>query len=576
MFILGLNHDLYISSAALIEDGRICAAAAEERFTREKHTRDFPRHAVGFCLNAAGISMGEVDHVATAWNPGAYMIKRNPLVSEHRRFKSEYLYSVPDNLLDLYPESEREVDHVHQRFVLGGSECSVFHVTHHRAHAANAFLISPFEEAAIMTADSQGEFESTTFGVGRGNRIEISGRINHPHSLGAFYATFTDYLGFRPNRDEWKVMALAACAKGDAAALGQTVRDEMVTTREDGGFSLNLAYFGDFLHERPHHYTALTEGLLGPARRPEEPLEDRHYLIAAAMQKVAEEVTFNALRALHGRTRLDALCVSGGFFMNSVINGKILSETPFRELFVSPCPDDSGNSMGAALYLYNHILDQPERQPLRHNFFGPSFDDDEIEKTLAASGLRARRSDDVENETAAALADGKLVGWFQGAMEFGQRALGNRSILADPRDPAIRDRINAAIKFRESFRPFAPAVPAEAAAEYFEIEPGGAIPFMERVVPVRPEKRGIIPGVVHYDGSARVQTVSADTSPAFHRLISLFAEKTGVPVLLNTSFNLNGEPIVMSPNDAIRTFATCGLDLLVMGNYMLDKNGEHQ
>ena len=572
MLILGLNHDMYIASAALIDDGRIVAAAPEERFTRDKHSRAFPRQAIRYCLETAGATIADVDHVATAWNPGATMCKYNPLFSSHRRFKAEYLYSVPDNLLALYPPERRQVDFVHQRLAMDQGALSLYHVTHHRAHAANAFLLSPFAEAAILTADSQGELESTTLAVGRDNRIVPLAALHHPHSLGAFYATFTEYLGFKPHGDEWKVMALSAYAGAEVDGYLRIMR-ELVDLLPDGTFRLDLTYFKDFLHDQPDLYTARLVERFGPARRPDESLGERHFAIAAALQTVAEEIAFHLLRALHARTGLDNLCVSGGFFMNSVLNGKILANTPFRRLFVSSCPDDSGNSLGAAYYLHNHILGATTRQPLGHNYLGPAYGEAEIGDTLARYGLIAESVADVEAATAELLARGALVGWFQGRMEFGQRALGNRSILADPRDPNTRDKVNRAVKYRESFRPFAPSVPVEDARTYFELGEGIQVPFMERVCQARPETRHLMPAVVHRDGSARVQTVDANDNPRFHRLIRAFEARTGLPILLNTSFNLNGEPVVCSPTDAIRTFFSCGLDVLVMGDRILRKPG---
>ena len=437
-------------------------------------------------------------------------------------------------------------------------------------HAANAFLPSPFAEAAILTADSQGELESTTFGVGRGTAIEVFKTIHHPHSLGAYYSTFTEFLGFRPHSDEWKVMALAAYADADNRYC-RILRDEVVRLLPDGGFDLNLDFFKDFLFEEPNLYTPRFCERFGAPRAPDAPVETRHHEIAAAMQRMAEEVAFHMLRALHARTGCRNLAVSGGFFMNSVLNGKILANTPFESLFVSSSPDDSGNAIGAALYLHNHVLGRPERHELTHNYLGPAFADNEIEATLTRFNLPATRMADVEAETARSLAEGKLVGWFQGRMEFGQRALGNRSILADPRTPGMKDKINLAVKYREAFRPFAPAILEEEANAFFEMDEGVAVPFMEKVYPVRATKRALIPAVVHADGSGRLQTVSRATNPRFHRLIEAFGKIANIPIVLNTSFNLNGEPIVCTPTDAIRTFFSCGLDVLVLGSYIVRK-----
>ncbi|TNC94019.1 MAG: carbamoyl transferase, NodU family [Stygiobacter sp.] len=573
MKVLGLNHDMYISSAALIVDGEVVAGAAEERFTRQKRTRAFPRRAVQFCLDQAGIGIDAVDAVANAWNPGVYMQKFNPLVSSSRRFKSEYLYSVPDNLLAMFPDNLRDVDHIHQRLALGGSKAlDVYFVTHHRVHAANAFLLSPFEEAAIITADSQGEVESTTIAHGEGNRIKVLRTQNHPHSLGAFYATFTEFLGFRPHSDEWKVMALAAFSTPAATKpVEEVLRREVLQIGEDGFFELNLRYFKDFLHELPFLYTPAMTELLGQPRAEDDPLEERHYAIAAAMQNIVEDIAFRLMREAQRLTGADNVCAAGGFFMNSVLNGRILTNTPFKQVYISSSPDDSGNAIGAAAYLYNHILGQPERHHLTHNFLGPDYSDAVIEAEINKSHLSAEKVADPSDTAARLLADGAVIGWFQGRMEFGQRALGNRSILADPRGPDTKAKVNAAVKFREPFRPFAPAILAEYVSDWFDIEPGNTVPFMEKVYPIRREKQAEIPAVVHADGSGRLQTVQAATNPRFHALIDAFRKRTGVPIVLNTSFNLNEEPIVCRPIDAIRTFHSCGLDALVMGSYVLRK-----
>ena len=568
--ILGLNHDMFIASAALLEDGHIVAAAAEERFTREKRSRAFPANAIGYCLAEAGCEITEVDYFATSWNPGVYFQKYNPLLSARRRHLGEHLYAVPDSLIALYPEDRRQCEHLYQEVTLSGGDCRIYYVSHHRAHAANAFLLSPFEEAAILTADAQGEVESTTFATGRGGRIDTIATVNYPQSIGAFYATFTEFLGFHANADEWKVMALAAFADWDNAFY-RMLKDEVVRFLPEGGYEFDLTFFNGFNRDLPNLYTAKLVDRFGPPRGLDDPIEARHHEIAAALQRVAEELARHMLIWLHQATGMRRLAVSGGFFMNSVLNGKLARDTPFDEVFISSCPDDSGNALGAACYLYNHILGQPRGEAMRHNFLGPAFDGAAIAEALARYRVPARQVNDVEDATARLISEGKLVGWFQGRMEFGQRALGNRSILADPRDAAVKDKVNLAVKYREPFRPFAPAVLAEAAADYFDIEPGAGSPFMERVYPVRADRRARIPAVTHVDGSGRLQTVERDTNPRFHRLIEAFGEITGVPVLLNTSFNLNGEPIVCTPTDAIRSFFSCGLDVLVMGDFVVTK-----
>jgi carbamoyltransferase len=570
MRIIGISHDMYISSAALIEDGRIIAAAAEERFTREKQTRAFPANAIRYCLAEAGCDMTGVDYVAASWNPGVYFQNYNPLLSGRRRHFGEHLYAVPDSLMTLYPGAKRPGDWTYQEVPLDGATSRVYFVTHHRAHAANAFLLSPFESAAILTADAQGEVEATTFAVGRGSRIELLKAINYPQSIGAFYSTFTEHLGYKANSDEWKVMALASFADGRNIYY-RLLRDEVVRFLPDGGYEFDLTFFNGFNRDLPNLYTPKLVERFGPPRKRDEPLEERHMAIAAAIQQLSEDLAVHMLAWLHAKTGERRLAVSGGFFMNSVLNGKLLRLTEFEEVFISSCPDDSGNALGAAYYVENHILERPRGEPLVHNYLGPSFADAEIADALRKYQLPVTRADDVAAEAAAALAGGKLAGWFQGRMEFGQRALGARSILADPRQAATKDKVNLAVKYRENFRPFAPAVLADAADDWFDLDPKVRVPFMERVYMVRPERRAQIGAVTHVDGSGRLQTVDMETNPLFHRLIASFKGLTGVPIVLNTSFNLNGEPIVCTPTDAIRTFFSCGLDVLFLGNYVLDK-----
>lgn len=570
MRIVGLNNDMVLSSAALIESGRIVAAAAEERFSREKYTRKFPLKALEFCLKEGNCAIEDVDAVAVHWNPGAYLEGFNPLLSAQRRFKGEYLYSVPDYLARLHADCN--VEHIEQVLKFPRSECRVFYILHHRAHAANGYYLSPFDEAAIFTADAQGELESTTYGVGRGSEISVFKSIKYPQSIGMLYASITEYLGFQPNSDEWKVMALASFA--DAKNGYYRHFKEIVKLLPQGVFELDLSCFSGYNWDQSRLFTQKMEEVFGPARRPEEPLTERHHEIAAALQRITEETVFHALNWLWEHVHLDDLVVSGGVFMNCVMNAKIAQFTPFRRIFVSSCPDDSGNAIGAALWVYHQLRNGERRFSLHHNFYGPEFSNEEIRATLDRYQVpHARCVGNVEQVTSQLIAQGKLVGWFQGRMEFGQRALGNRSILADPRPNDMKDRINKAVKYRESFRPFAPSVLAEHVHEYFEVPSGEQIPFMEKVYPVRVDKRSLIPAVVHVDGTGRLQTVEREASPRFYSLIEAFYTRTGIPLVLNTSFNLSGEPIVCTPKDAIRTFFSSGLDVLIMGNYLVDKVG---
>jgi len=568
MNILGINNQMYISSACLINGGRIVAAGAEERFTRKKMTKKFPSQAIEYCLNEGQVSIKDIDFIATSWNPGVYFSKFNPIFSGARRHLIEQLYSVSDHLMEFY--GRPNVDYVYQENCGNFGKSRIYHITHHRTHAANGFFLSPFDSAAILTADAQGEFESTTFCQGQGNKIKLIKSINYPHSLGALYSTFTEYLGFKPNSDEWKVMAMASYSSPQNKYY-EIMKEQVVKFLNKDSFELDLSFFKGFIHEQPNLFSEKLVNTFGPPRKRNEKLQDRHFEIAAALQKMSEDTGVHLLNWLYEQTKEKNLVLSGGFFMNSVFNGKVLELTPFDNLFISSCPDDSGNCFGAALYLYNHILENDRAEAMTHNFLGPEYEDAEIEEVLFGYNLPLRYEEDICAYAAKLLADDKIIGWFQGRMEFGQRSLGNRSILADPRKSEMKHRVNKAVKFRENFRPFAPAILKERQHEYFDLENSGDVLFMEKVYPVKPEKRKEIPAVVHVDGSGRIQTVYKDTNPKFYALIKEFGKITGVPVVLNTSFNLNGEPIVCSPKDAIRTFYSCGLDSLIIGNFIINK-----
>ena len=393
--------------------------------------------------------------------------------------------------------------------------------------------------------------------------------VKLPHSLGLFYGAFTEFLGFTPHSDEWKVMALAG-RDFKQNKYYQKVKN-LVKLCPNGTFELDLSYFHYYLNDRNAWYSPKFVESFGQPRSPDTELTNRHYEIANALQRVSEETVIHMLNWLHKKTGMENLALSGGFFMNSVFNGKITQKTKFKNVFISSCPDDSGTSWGAALYVYNHIYNRPERKEEKHNYYGPQFSDAEIKDALDKYKVPYKRAEDIEKQTASLIADGKIVGWFQGQMEFGQRALGNRSILADPRDPLMKDKVNKAVKYREAFRPFAPSILEEHVADYFECNKSDRVPFMEKVFMVRPEKRKLIPAVTHIDGSGRLQTVGKETNPRFYKLIGEFDKITKIPLVLNTSFNLKGEAIVCTPTDAIRTFFSCGLDALVLGNYVVMK-----
>lgn len=566
--ILGISFETFNTSACLLEGGRVVAACAEERFSRKKLTREFPRRAVRYCLKTAGCRLSDIDHIVVGWNPVAHMNRFAKPFAARSRWPGEQLALVPSHFFAMQEESR--VTEVWQELKTPDRSMKIVYLEHHKAHAGNFFL-SPYEEAAILTCDGRGETETMTLSVGRGNSIRELGRQTLPHSLGMLYGSLTRFLGFEADRDEWKVMALAGFWPRSRENPMLPKLRRLVRLLPDGRFSLDMNYFRCFMGGGAATYTDELVADLGPPRKPGDSILEFHHQIAHALQLVTEEVVAHVLRDLYGRTRLEALVVSGGVFLNTVLNGRIEEMTPFKKVFISSCPDDLGISLGAAVYLHNQVLGRIVRPVLPHCFLGPESGDEHVRGVLDGYKLPYRRVDDVESYTAQKLAEGKIVGWIQGRMEFSQRALGNRSILADPRRADMKDRINRAVKHREEFRPFALSVLKESAEEYLDLRGVPEIPFMERVCTVREEKRRSIPSVVHVDGSARVQTVARVANPKFYNLIEEFRRLTGIPLLLNTSFNTGGEPMVCWPVDAVRTFYSCGLDALVLGNCVLEK-----
>jgi carbamoyltransferase len=580
MLILGLNAYHGDASAALLEDGRLVVAIEEERIRRVKHWAGFPNRAVTACLEAAGADARDIDLFAVSRNPranllrkAAFALRNNPglgLVTDRLR-NAGAVQRLPATIAQSLGLSEAIVS---SRLRL---------VEHHPAHLASAFFPSPFDQAAVCAIDGFGDFVSTSGAVGRGTRLDVLHRVFFPHSLGLLYLAVTQFLGFHHYGDEFKVMGLAPYG---ARHYVEHIR-RLVRVDADGSLELDLSFFrhasdgvtmtwdeGD--PQIGTVFTARLEELLGPARRVDEPVSARHEAIAASLQAVYEECAFTILRALHARTGLSTLCLAGGCAMNSVANGKIRANTPFQDIYIQPAAGDNGTSLGAALHAW-HQAGGARGFVMDHGYWGPSFDDAAIRQAIDARaaevGTRADRQEIADEGalcawTAGRIADGDVVGWFQGAMEWGARALGNRSILADPRRIDMRDIINTRIKFREKFRPFAPSVAVEAIDEYFV----GAVPdpFMVQVYPVRPEKRALIPAVTHVDGSGRLQSVSRQTNPRYWRLIEAFRARTGVPILLNTSFNEN-EPIVMQPSEALDCFLRTDMDVLVMGSQILTK-----
>ncbi|HUI30244.1 MAG TPA: carbamoyltransferase [Candidatus Acidoferrales bacterium] len=560
MNILGISCFYHDAAAALVQDGKLVAAAQEERFTRKKHDQDFPKHAIDFCLKHAGAGPNDIDYVAFYDKP---FIKFD-------RILQTYIATWPKGLLSFLkamPVWIKEKIWIPQTIKSElDYEGEILFAEHHVSHAASAFLVSPFEEAAILTTDGVGEWDTTTYGIGRGNDVSLLKSIQFPHSLGLFYSAFTYYLGFKVNSAEYKVMGLAPYGEPRFYDL---IMKELVTLDEDGSFHLNMRYF-------TYEYGLKMTGknfskLFGePVREPESKLTQFHKDVAASLQKATDAIMVKMAQHVEQETRMKYLCMAGGVALNCVSNSKILESTSFHDIFVQPAAGDAGGAVGVAYYVNNTILGNPRTYVMNDVFLGPEFSDEQIENLLKSKNISYRKCDRHEllQETGRLIADQKVVGWFQGRMEFGPRALGNRSIIADARNPKNQSIVNLKIKFRESFRPFAPTILEDRMEEYFEFDRPG--PFMLFVANVRPDKR-VIPAVTHVDGSARLQTISREQNQLYYDLIAEFDRQTGCPVIINTSFNVRGEPIVCTPEDAWRCFMRTEMDCLVMGNFILEK-----
>ncbi|HEY3175354.1 MAG TPA: carbamoyltransferase [Candidatus Polarisedimenticolia bacterium] len=560
MNILGISALYHDSAACLLRDGEIIAAASEERFTRRKHDHGFPSNAIRYVLNEGKIPMKEVDYV------GFY---DKPLV-KFERILMTYIATFPRSFnsfrkaVPLWLKEKLWVPNTIRKELDYDGE--ILFGEHHMSHAASAFLVSPFKEAAIMTLDGVGEWSTATQGIGRDREITLFNEIKFPHSLGLLYSAFTYYLGFKVNSAEYKVMGLAPYGE---PKYYDTIMKELIHVNEDGSFKMNMDYFA-------YDYgLTMTNGKFSrlfdlPVREGESKLEQVHKDIAASVQKVTEEVMLRQARDLHKRTGMTKLCMAGGVALNCVANGRVVRETPFKEIFVQPAAGDAGGAVGVAAYIYHMILGNERTKVWRHAFLGPSYSGDEIRAYIEKQGqpFKEYSREDLLRATAKLIDGQNVVGWFQGRMEFGPRALGNRSILADARNPANKDVVNLKIKFRESFRPFAPTVLAEKAAEYFELDCES--PYMLLVAQVRPDKRHI-PSVTHVDGSARIQTITREQNPTYYDLVAEFEKLTGCPVIINTSFNVRGEPIVCTPHDAYLCFMRTHMDYLVMDRFVLDK-----
>ncbi len=566
MYILGLSCYYHDSAACLIKEGMVVAAASEERFTRKKHDFDFPVNAIHYCLSEAKITARDLDYVVFYDKP----------FTKFERILLTYLSVAPRGIrsfikaIPLWLKEKLWVRFdIHKE--LPEYEGEILFSDHHLSHAASTFLVSPFKEAAIVTVDGVGEWTTSAIGYGKENEIEMIKETRFPHSIGLLYSAITGYLGFKVNSAEYKVMGLAPY--GEPKYYDQ-VRENLIDIKEDGSFKLNMDYFAYTYGLKM--FNRKFERLFGvPPRTPESKLEQVHKDIAMSLQKVTEEVVLKMCRHAHKESGgMKHLCLAGGTALNCVANGRVLRETEFEDIFIQPAAGDAGGALGAAYLLYNSVLDKPRNYVLKMPYFGPEFTEEEMKEVLDQYGAVYQRveKDELVRETAKLLVEQNVVGWFQGRMEFGPRALGSRSILADPRDTKMRDTVNLKIKFRESFRPFAPTVLEDKSSEYFEIDCPS--PYMLLTAQVKEDKR-VIPSVTHVDGSARLQSVSREANPMYYDVIKEFEKLTGIPVIINTSFNVRGEPIVCTPKDAYLCFMRTHMDYLVLGPFLLDKKEQN-
>ncbi len=577
MYILGINAFHGDSSCCLVHDGKLIAAVEEERFRRIKHWAGFPSESIRYCLEEAGITLDAVDFMAVNQDAKAHLGKKiaftlakrpdlklvlDRIRNKHERASAERL------LVDAFPE---------QTF-----NGRVVSVEHHLAHLSSAFHVSPYDEAVVVSVDGFGDFASGAWGAGKGNEIDISGRVYFPHSLGIFYQALTQFLGFPHYGDEYKVMGLAPYGE----PVYMDAMREIVKLESDGGYRLNLKYFRHHKEKVEYEwddgsptvgklYSDALSSLLGPVRETEDPLEQKHKDLARSIQAMYEEAFFHLLNKLHSKYGCDAVCLAGGCAMNSVANGKVRRNTPFSKVYIQSAAGDAGGAIGAAFTAWHEHNKNAKRECyMDHAYWGPGFSNEQIglvlEKQRSAidkAGCRIEMiesQDEVCRRTATAIADGRVVGWFQGRMEWGPRALGNRSIVCDPRRTDMKDILNLKIKRRESFRPFAPSILRESVSEWFEEDDD--VPFMMKVFQIKKEQRERIPAVTHADGSGRLQTVYHHTNPRYYRLIKAFKELTGVPIVLNTSFNEN-EPVVCKPEEALDCFLRTKMDVLVLGDW---------
>ncbi len=569
MLILGINCYLHDSSACLIGDGKIIAFVSEERLNRKKHDGGFPRMSIEYCLKEAGVKLPEVDHIAYYWDPWIGLASRGWYMLTHpvkafggggRTHGGQASTDAWWNMVTVRECMERE-------FGVAIPKTKFHFIEHHLAHAASTFFVSEFDIADILTIDASGEWDTCLKLSGEGNRLKLIQRMSNPHSMGIVYGAFTQYLGYLLSCDEGKVMGLSSYGK-DAY---REFFDRIIRAEPDGTFSIDESYFNMITMRQPWLYGEKIVKEFGPPRGKKDPVTKFHEDLSSSLQWATNRIGLHLARDMHQRSGNRNICVAGGVALNSVMNGHILINGPYEKFYAQPASADDGTSLGAALYVQHVKLGAARSFVMDHAYWGPEFTDADCEAALKAHHVDYKRVDNVEQITARWLADGKIVGWFQGRMEVGPRALGNRSILADPRKAEMKDILNARVKHRESYRPFAPSCLVERASEYFHSK-GHPTPYMLLVFDVLPEKRKIIPAITHVDGTGRLQTVSRNQNPKYYKLIEEFGKITGVPVVLNTSYNIMGEPIVCTPDDAVKCYLGTGIDSLALGNFIAEKN----
>ena len=561
MIILGINYYFHDSSAALVVNGELVAALEEERFTRNKHTREFPENAIKECLRIGGIEADQIDHVAVSIKPTHYWQKKAVYALKNVTNAAPF---IKHELINGFFKQRRLKSWFNSTFS-GNNKPKLSFIEHHLSHAAGTFFVSPYEEAAIMAIDGSGEWACAWLGHGKGNEVTCFRESLFPHSLGSVYESVTEFCGFKPNYDEGKTMGLAPL--GDASKYIEEAR-KVVRISDTGRIDVDLSYFS-YQFWGYQRCAQKFYDVFGTPREKDREFEQHHKDVAAAFQLLLEECALKMAAVLKEKTDARYLIIAGGVALNSVMNGRLLREAGFDDVYIMPAAGDNGTSIGAAYTLLHQELGEPRSFVHDNPYVGNAYSDEEIEGILQRFKLTYRRSDNVAEETAVLLENGKIGGWFQGRMEIGPRALGSRSIVANPAFPDMKDKINAEVKFREAYRPFAPSATVEAAREFFDIDVEA--PFMLKVCQVKQDKQAVIPAITHVDGSARLQTVRSNSHPLYHSLITNLGNKTGVYVVLNTSFNIQGEPVVESPRDAIRCFFSTGLDFLAIGSFIIEK-----